>query len=126
MTIDYIKVSFDDIPDSLFNISNSQISNYIRKNKDDFMMDPSRVIDYVYVPDTASDLGENNVRTNLEVLRDGIVQYNDITKLVDSIEGFKTVKDIPEFVDTYSEVPYEETYLSREELGGEFGDILLD
>ena len=30
VTIDYIKVSFDDIPDSLFNISNSQISNYIR------------------------------------------------------------------------------------------------
>ncbi len=125
VTIDYVKVSFDDIPDSLFNISNSQISNYIRKNKDNFMMDPSRVIDYVYIPDTASDLDENNVRTNLEVIRDGIIQYNDVTKLVDSIEGFKNVKNIPEFVDTYSEVPYEEIYLSREELGGEFGDILF-
>ncbi len=125
VTIDYVKVSFDDIPDSLFNISNSQISNYIRKNKDDFMVDPSRVIDYVYIQDIASDLDENNVRTNLEVLRDGIVQYNDVTKLVDSIEGFKNVKNIPEFVDTYSEVPYEEIYLSREELRGEFGDILF-
>ena len=125
VTIDYVKVSFDDIPDSLFNISNSQISNYIRKNKDDFMLDPSRVIDYIYIQDIASDLDENNVRTNLEVLRDGIVQYNDVTKLVDSIEGFKDVKNIPEFVDTYSEVPYEEIYLSREELVGEFGDILF-
>ena len=125
VTIDYVKVSFDDIPDSLFNISNSQISNYIRKNKDDFMLDPSRVIDYIYIQDIASDLDENNVRTNLEVLRDGIVQYNDVTKLVDSIEGFKNVKNIPEFVDTYSEVPYEEIYLSREELVGEFGDILF-
>ena len=125
VTIDYVKVSFDDIPDSLFNISNSQISNYIRKNKDDFMVDPSRAIDYIYIRDIASDLDENNVRTNLEVLRDGIVQYNDVTKLVDSIEGFKNVKNIPEFVDTYSEVPYEEIYLSREELRGEFGDILF-
>ena len=125
VTIDYVKVSFDDIPDSLFNISNSQISNYIRKNKDDFMLDPSRVIDYIYIQDIASDLDENNVRTNLEVLRDGIVQYNDVTKLVDSIEGFKDVKNIPEFVDTYSEVPYEEIYLSRDELVGEFGDILF-
>jgi len=124
VTIDYIKVSFDDIPDSLFNISNSQISNYIRKNKDDFMVDPSRVIDYVYIQDIASDLDENNVRTNLEVLRDGIVQYNDVTKLVDSIEGFKNVKDIPEFVDTYSEIPYEETYMSRDQLPGQFADIL--
>ena len=98
---------------------------YIRKNKDDFMVDPSRVIDYIYIRDIASDLDENNVRTNLEVLRDGIVEYNDVTKLVDSIEGFKNVKNIPEFVDTYSEVPYEEIYLSREELRGEFGDILF-
>ncbi len=125
VTIDYVKVSFDDIPDSLFNISNSQVSNYVRKNKDNFMMDPSRVIDYVYVPDDASNIDENNIRTNLEVIRDGIIQYNDITKLVDSIEGFKNVKDIPEFVDTYSEVPYEEIYLSRDKLGGEFGDILF-
>jgi len=124
VTIEYIKVPFDEIPDSLFNISNSQISNYIRKNKDDFQIDPSRIIDYVYVPDIASTLDENNIRTNLEALRDGIIEYNDVTKLIDSIEGFKYVVDIPEFVDTYSEKPYEEIYFSRDEIGGEFGDIL--
>jgi len=124
VTIDYVKVSFEDIPDSLFNISNSQVLNYVRKNKDNFMMDPSRVIDYVFVPDDASNIDENNIRTNLEVIRDGIIQYNDVTKLVDSIEGFKNVKDIPEFVDTYSEIPYEETYMSRDQLPGQFADIL--
>ena len=124
VTIDYIKVPFDEIPDSLFNISNSQISNYIRKNKADFQIDPSRIIDYVYVQDVASTLDENNIRTNLEALRDGVIEYNDVTKLVDSIEGFKNVKNIPEFVDTYSEKPYEEIYMSRDQLPGDFADIL--
>ena len=124
VTIDYIKLPFDQISDSLFDISNSQISNYIRNNKDNFLIDPSRIIDYVYVPDIASKLDENNIRTNLEALIDGIIQYNDVTKLVDSIEGFKNVKNIPEFVDTYSEKPYVETYMSREQLPGEFADIL--
>ncbi|MFL2638084.1 MAG: hypothetical protein ACJ0ND_01515, partial [Flavobacteriaceae bacterium] len=124
VTIDYIKLPFDQISDSLFDISNSQISNYIRNNKDDFLIDPSRIIDYVYVPDIASKLDENNIRTNLEALIDGIIQYNDVTKLVDSIEGFKNVKNIPEFVDTYSEKPYVETYMSREQLPGKFADIL--
>ena len=32
VTIDYIKIPFEEIPDSLFNISNSQISNYLRKS----------------------------------------------------------------------------------------------
>ena len=124
VTIDYIKVPFDEISDSLFTISNSQISNYIRNNKDDFQIDPSRNIDYVYIPDVASKLDENNIRTNLEALRDGIIQYNDVTKLVDSIEGFKNVKNIPEFVDTYSEKPYDETYMSRDQLSRDFADIL--
>jgi len=124
VTIDYVKVSFDEIPDTLFDISNSQISNYMRKNKDDFQIDPSRIIDFVYIPDVASALDENNIRTNLEAIRDGIIQYNDVTKLVDSIEGFKNVKNIPEFVDTYSEKPYEEIYMSRDQLPGDFADIL--
>ncbi|MED5269215.1 MAG: SurA N-terminal domain-containing protein, partial [Bacteroidota bacterium] len=124
VTIDYVKVSFDEIPDTLFDISNSQISNYMRKNKDDFLIDPSRILDFVYIPDVASALDENNIRTNLEAIRDGIIQYNDVTKLVDSIEGFKSVKNIPEFVDTYSEKPYEEIYMSRDQLPGDFADIL--
>jgi len=124
ITIDYVKVSFDEIPDSLFNISNSQISNYIRANKDNFQIDPSRIIDFIYIPDVASSLDENNIRTNLEALRDGIIQYNDVTKLVDSIQGFKNVNNIQEFVDTYSEKPYEEKYMSRDQLPGEFADIL--
>ena len=124
VTIDYVKVSFDEIPDTLFDISNSQISNYMRKNKDDFLIDPSRIIDFVYIPDVASALDENNIRTNLEAIRDGIIEYNDVTKLVDSIEGFKSVKNIPEFVDTYSEKPYEEIYMSRDQLPGDFADIL--
>ena len=124
VTIDYVKVSFDEIPDTLFDISNSQISNYMKKNKDDFQIDPSRIIDFVYIPDVASALDENNIRTNLEAIRDGIIEYNDVTKLVDSIEGFKSVKNIPEFVDTYSEKPYEEIYMSRDQLPGDFADIL--
>ncbi|MEC7773461.1 MAG: SurA N-terminal domain-containing protein [Bacteroidota bacterium] len=124
VTIDYVKVSFDEIPDTLFDISNSQVSNYMRKNKDDFQIDPSRIIDFVYIPDVASALDENNIRTNLEAIRDGIIEYNDVTKLVDSIEGFKSVKNIPEFVDTYSEKPYEEIYMSRDQLPRDFADIL--
>ena len=34
------------------------------------------------------------------------------------------MKNIPEFVDTYSEKPYEEIYMSRDQLPGDFADIL--
>ena len=124
VTIDYIKIPFNEIPDSIFKITNSQISNFIKKNKSNYIIDPSRIIEYVFVPDVASPLDENNIRTNLESIRDGIIQYNDVTKLVDSIEGFKDVKNIVEFVETYSEKLYDSIYKTRDQLSGDFRDIL--
>ena len=124
VTIDYIKIPFNEIPDSIFKITNSQISNFIKKNKNNYIIDPSRIIEYVFVYDVASPLDENNIRTNLESIRDGIIQYNDVTKLVDSIEGFKDAKNIVEFVETYSEKPYDSIYKSRDQLSGGFRDIL--
>ena len=124
VTIDYIKIPFNEIPDSIFKITNSQISNFIKKNKNNYIIDPSRIIEYVFVPDIASPLDENNIRTNLESIRDGIIQYNDVTKLIDSIEGFKDVKNIVEFVETYSEKLYDSIYKTRDQLSGDFRDIL--
>ena len=124
VTIDYIKIPFNEIPDSIFKITNSQISNFIKKNKNNYIIDPSRIIEYVFVPDVASPLDENNIRTNLESIRDGIIQYNDVTKLIDSIEGFKDVKNIVEFVETYSEKLYDSIYKTRDQLSGDFRDIL--
>ena len=124
VTIDYIKIPFNEIPDSIFKITNSQISNFIKKNKTNYIIDPSRIIEYVFVPDVASPLDENNIRTNLESIRDGIIQYNDVTKLIDSIEGFKDVKNIVEFVETYSEKLYDSIYKTRDQLSGDFRDIL--
>ena len=124
VTIDYIKIPFNEIPDSIFKITNSQISNFIKKNKNNYIIDPSRIIEYVFVYDVASPLDENNIRTNLESIRDGIMQYNDVTKLVDSIEGFKDAKNIVEFVETYSEKLYDTIYKTRDQLSGDFRDIL--
>ena len=124
VTIDYIKIPFNEIPDSIFKITNSQISNFIKKNKNNYIIDPSRIIEYVFVYDVASPLDENNIRTNLESIRDGIIQYNDVTKLVDSIEGFKDAKNIVEFVETYSEKLYDSIYKTRDQLSGDFRDIL--
>ena len=124
VTIDYIKIPFNEIPDSIFKITNSQISNFIKKNKNNYIIDPSRIIEYVFVPDVASPIDDNNIRTNLESIRDGIIQYNDVTKLVDSIEGFKDAKNIVEFVETYSEKLYDTIYKTRDQLSGDFRDIL--
>ena len=50
----------------------------------------------MYILDVASNLDENNIRTNLEQLRDGFSQMNQVTNSIEEIKGFKDVKDYSE------------------------------
>ena len=59
------------------------------------------------MPDTASDIDINNIRTNLEQLKDGFNQLNQITNSTEYVEGFISVKDYSEFIDIYSEVAWD-------------------
>ena len=76
------------------------------------------------MPDTASDIDINNIRTNLEQLKDGFNQLNQITNSTEYVEGFSSVKDYSEFIDIYSEVAWDSIYKTKQELSSDFSDIL--
>ena len=79
----------------------------------------------MYIPDVASNLDENNIRTNLEQLRDGFSQMNQVTNSIEEIKGFKDVKDYSEYIEIYSDVSWDSIYKTKQELSGDFSDILF-
>ena len=44
-------------------------------------------------------MDENNIRTDLEQLRDGFSQMNQVTNSIEEIKGFKDVKDYSEYIE---------------------------
>ena len=54
------------------------------------------------------------------------VEYNDVSKLADTIQGLKTTQNITEFVEQYSEVPFDSIYLSKGALANDYADILFE
>ena len=54
------------------------------------------------------------------------VEYNDVSKLADTIQGLKTTQNITEFVEQYSEVPFDSIYLSKGALANDYASILID
>ena len=125
VNIEYLRIPFDVIPDSTLQIKDSEISSYLKKNRDLYEKRESREIEYVYIPDVASNLDENNIRTNLEQLRDGFSQMNQVTNSIEEIKGFKDVKDYSEYIEIYSDVSWDSIYKTKQELSGDFSDILF-
>ena len=124
VNIEYLRIPYELVPDSLVKIKDSEINSYVRNKKDVYEIGASKKVEFVYVPDVASDIDINNIRTNLEQLKDGFNQLNQITNSTEYVEGFSSVKDYSEFIDIYSEVAWDSIYKTKQELSSDFSDIL--
>ena len=124
VNIEYLRIPYELVPDSLIKIKDSEINSYLRNRKDVYEIGASKKVEFVYVPDRASDIDINNIRTNLEQLKDGFNQLNQITNSTEYVEGFSSVKDYSEFIDIYSEVAWDSIYKTKQELSSDFSDIL--
>ena len=124
VNIEYLRIPYELVPDSLITIKDSEINSYLRNRKDVYEIGASKKVEFVYVPDTANDIDINNIRTNLEQLKDGFNQLNQITNSTEYVEGFSSVKDYSEFIDIYSEVAWDSIYKTKQELSSDFSDIL--
>ena len=125
VNIEYLRIPYDIIPDSVIQIKDSEISSYIKNNRDNYEKGESRKIEYVYIPDIASPLDENNLRSDLEQLRDGFSQLNSVSNSIEEITGFKDVKDYSEFIEIYSDVSWDSVYKTQQDIKGDFSDILF-
>lgn len=125
VNLQYLRIPYENIPDSLFKIKDSEILSYMKKNKDEYEISESKEIEYIYIQDTASELDINNIISNLEQLRDGFNQLNRVTNNVDYVEGFKDTKEISEFIDIYSDISWDSIYVTREDINSDYDDILF-
>ena len=125
VNIEYLRIPYDEIPDSIIQIKDSEIFSYLKDNRDNYEKGEFRKVDYVFIPDAASSIDENNLRTGLEQLRDGFSQLNPVTNTIEDIIGFKDVKDYSEFIEIYSDVRWDSIFKTKQEISGDFSDILF-
>lgn len=125
VNIEYLRIPYDEIPDSIIQIKDSEIFSYMKNNRDNYENGEFRKVDYVFIPDVASSIDENNLRTGLEQLRDGFSQLNQVSNTIEDIIGFKDVKDYSEFIEIYSDVRWDSIFKTKQEISGDFSDILF-
>ena len=122
----YVKIPFSSISDSLSLVSESEIDNYITSNKNKYEFRPIRDIDYVAFLEQPTDEDEEIIRTELEDLLENRVEYNEVSKLTDTIIGFKRTNSLADFVDKHSEVEFDSIYLPKGRLASEYGEMLYN
>ncbi|MBW1657222.1 peptidylprolyl isomerase [Flavobacterium quisquiliarum] len=121
----YAAAPYSSIKDSEVKISDSDIVDYMKKNEKKFKADATREIQYVLVEDKASKEDEAEIKAKLTALLSGSVVYNAKTGKNDTLPGFKNATNIAEFVNANSDVPYDSTYVAKNNLPAVDADKLF-
>ena len=125
VNLKFVRMPYEELPDSLFKISDADIKQYINKTKENFETEMSRSVRYVIFDEVASEADENQIRADLEKLKNQRIEYNDVSKLTDTIEGLATTENITDFIEQYSETVFDSIYKTKGILASEYADILF-
>jgi len=126
VNFDYVAALFSTIKDSEVKVTDSDILEYMKASPKKFKSEETRNIEYVLVEDKASPADINEVKSKLTSLLSGSVVYNPATKKNDTLAGFKNTKNVVEFVNSNSDVPYDSSYVAKKDLPAVDADKLYN
>ena len=108
--ISFVKIPYSTINDSLVSVSNSEISKYIKDNPEDFEQKSTRDINYVIFSESPSDQDESDLRNKMNNLLNERSEYNQVSKLNETLPGFLSTGDLEFFLSENSDIPYDSIY----------------
>ena len=124
--IKYAMVPFTSIADSLVEVTKSDITKYINENKKKYETEASRDINFVQFLEVPSVEDEEEIKNNLTSLLDNSVVYNVESKTNDTISGFKNTTNIEDFVNSNSDIKYNDSFIFKSGLSATVADSIFN
>lgn len=120
----FAAVSYGSIPDSTVTVSKEDINNYVSKHADQYKVDESRDIEYVFIPLVPSQDDKDEVVKKLKDL------INDKTVLKDNKEvvekGLKNTEDADAFAQLHSDVKQPARWMFKNQLPNGYADKIIN
>ena len=124
--IRFVQIPYTSIADSLIEVSKSDVEAYMEDHKDEYKAEVSREVIYVEFKEEASTADEDALKADLVRLKSNQLEYNDSSGNTDTIPGFDTTKDIEEFINSNSDIKYDDRFLRATELPAVAKDSLMN
>jgi peptidyl-prolyl cis-trans isomerase D len=126
VNFDFVMVPFSSVKDSDVKVTDEEITTYMKTKEKKFKSEESRELDYVLISEKPSAADEAEIKKNVDALLLPSVRYNKETGKNDTIQGFRTVADNADFVNANSDIPFDSTYISKQDLPAEHAEQLFN
>ena len=124
----FVQIPYSSIPDSTIAVTKKEIEDYIKKHPKEFEVEASRDINFVQFNEEPTLDDENAIKEELTNYLTQKVEYNEVTKNNDTIQGFSTAEDAESFVNVIagSDIKYDDRYLFKKDIPVTFADSLYN
>ena len=124
VSFDFVMVPFSSIKDSDVKVTDDEIVTYMKTKEKKFKSEESRELDYVLIAEKPSAQDEAEVKGKVNALLTSHVEFKDGKN--DTIPAFKSARDNAEFVNANSDIPFDSTYISKQDLPAEQAEQLFN
>ncbi|WP_081211839.1 peptidylprolyl isomerase [Salegentibacter sediminis] len=122
----FVQIPYTSVSDDEVEVSKEEIRDYIKKNPAKFETEASRNIQYVFFEEVASEEDRKEAKESLTALMQTRVEYNSAAQANDTLPGFNDTTDYEEFVNSNSDLPYQDRYMFKNDLPSDLRDELFN
>ena len=126
VSFDYVTIPYNTVNDDQVKVTDDEITAYVKKHPKQFKTTPSRKVEYVFIENKPSKEDEAQAKQVIEDLLKPSVAFNQTTGKNDTISGFARTANVRDFVNTNSDVPFDSTYYSKEQLPTDHAEKLFN
>ncbi|UPT69435.1 MAG: SurA N-terminal domain-containing protein [Flavobacterium sp. JAD_PAG50586_2] len=126
VNFDFVMVPFSSIKDSDVKVTDEEIVTYMKTKEKKFKSEESRELDYVLIEEKPSAQDEAEIKKNVDALLLPSVRYNKETGKNDTISGFRAANDVADFVNANSDIPFDSSYVAKQDLPAGHADQLFN
>ena len=126
--LDYVRIPFNVIPDSLVSVSSKDISSYIAANATSYEREAARDLRYVQFTEAPTPEDKVLIENELRKLLSSRVAFNEVSKQEETFPSFADVQTeaIAAFVSENSDVPFQDTFVTEGQLSSNYASTLFN
>lgn len=126
--LDYVRIPFNVIPDSLVTVSTKDISSYIAANATTYEREAARDLRYVQFTEAPTPEDKVLIENELRKLLSSRVAFNEVSKQEETFPSFADVQTeaIAAFVSENSDVPFQDTFVTEGQLSSNYASTLFN
>jgi peptidylprolyl isomerase/peptidyl-prolyl cis-trans isomerase D len=123
--LQYVFVPYTKIPDADVEVTDAEITSYVKNHADDFEVAPQVDIQYVSFSEAPSDEDIADAEADIVSFLNDKEFFNKVTNQTETVKGLKNTTAYAEFVNSNSDAAFQDRFFFKKELPASIADTLF-